>query len=70
MFLETNAAGQVVGKVSDSKVFRISQRLREQFEREGVPLVQEIRLMEGATRLLIVVRDAESGRTGTLSVPL
>jgi hypothetical protein len=35
-----------------------------------VPLAQEIVLIEGAVRLLIVVRDAESGRTGTLSVPL
>jgi len=70
MFLETNAAGQVVARVSDTKEIRISQRLREQFAGEGVPLTQEMRLVETAARLLIVLRDAESGRTGTLSVPL
>jgi VWFA-related protein len=70
MFLETNAGGQVVARVSDSKVFQMTQPVREQLEREGVPVVQDVRLMEGATRLLIVVRDAESGRTGSLSVPI
>ena len=41
--------------------------------REAVLDVDEKEIIthpEGATRLLIVVRDSESGKTGTLSVPL
>ena len=70
MFLETNAAGQVVAKIGDSQEFQISPGLRERFDVEGVPIVHDIRLMEEATRLLIISRDSESGRTGSLSVPL
>ena len=70
MFLETNPAGQVVAKVRDSQEFQISRRQRERFDAEGIPFVHDIRLMEGAARLLIVVRDTGSGRTGSLSVPL
>ena len=70
MFLETNAAGQLIARVSDTKEFRMSRQVREQFENEGLPITREIGLAEGAARLLIVVRDVESGRTGTLSVPL
>jgi VWFA-related protein len=70
MFLETNAAGGVVAKVTTSKDLRVSPRTLEQFQREGLPLVQDVGLMEDAVRLLIVVRDTASGRTGTLSVPL
>ena len=70
MFLEMDGAGQQVARIKDTKEFKISERLRREFERDGLPLRQEIGLMENAVRLLIVVRDAESGRTGSLSVPL
>jgi len=70
MFLETNAAGQLVAKVTTSKDIRLSPRMLEQLQNEGIPLTQEFAIMENAARLLIVVRDTESGRTGTLSVPL
>ncbi len=70
MFLETNAAGNVVARVTGGKVIKMSQSQRERFEREGIPLAHELKVMEGATQLVILLRDTESGRTGRLSVPL
>lgn len=70
MFLETNPAGRLVGRITDVKQFHMTSRGRELAAAGGVPVTQEIELPETATRLLIVIRDAESGRTGTVSIDL
>jgi VWFA-related protein len=70
MFLETNAAGHIVAKVAGGKVIQMSQSQRERFERDGIPLAHELQVAEGATQVVILLRDAESGRIGRLSVPL
>jgi len=69
-FLETDATGEVVAKVSFTKDFRVTERVRREIEVQGIPLSQELGLMEDASRLLIVIRDAASGKTGSLSIPL
>jgi VWFA-related protein len=70
LFVETDASGRILAKITDRKEIRMSQRGREAIQNGAVPLTQDLRWMEGAVRLFIAVRDVESGRTGTLTIPL
>jgi hypothetical protein len=70
LFVELNAVGREVGRVSDTKQFEISAAQKSKYDSRGVVLSQPIQLAPGATTLSVVVRDTASGRTGTLIIPL
>jgi hypothetical protein len=70
MFVEIDESGQQLAKVSDTREFQFPEESRALYERRGVSLEQTLPLMEGASRLSIIVRDAATGQLGSLTVPL
>lgn len=70
MFVEFNAAGREVGRISAVGPFRITPENRETYEARGVVMVQSFPLASDAVNLSIIVRDTASGRVGSLAVPL
>ena len=70
MFLEQNAAGREVGRISVSKTLQIDAARKQAFDSRGLIMSQDIPLAADATKLVIVMRDTASGRTGSLTVPL
>ena len=71
LFVETNAASGVVGRQSVTGRFEIvSAAQAAAFERQGVTVEQVLLLPADAVLLSIVVQDARSGTTGSLTVPL
>jgi len=70
MFVELNAAGREVGRISAATPFEIKPENRETYESRGIIMVQSIPLAADAVKLSIIVRDTASGRVGSLAVPL
>jgi hypothetical protein len=70
LFLELNAAGRQVGRITAKTQFEVPIARKAKFDAQGPSLRQTMRLAEGATKLLIVVRDTASGRTGSLTASL
>jgi VWFA-related protein len=70
LFVEFNAAGREVGRISAATPFQITPENRETYESRGIVMVQSIPLAADAVKLSIIVRDTASGRVGSLAVPL
>jgi VWFA-related protein len=70
LFVEWNAAGQVVGQQSSASRFAIGPEKQVAFSRHGLTVETQLQLPAGAVRLSIVIQDTESGRTGSLTVPV
>ncbi len=70
MFVELNAGGHEVGRISATESFNVTAATKASYEKNGVSLVQKFQLAADAVKLEIIVRDTASGRTGTLAVGL
>jgi VWFA-related protein len=70
LFLELNADGYQLAQFSDTKKFSVGTSEEARFKQYGLVLLNELPLAPGAEKLLIVVRDVDSGRTGSLAIPL
>jgi VWFA-related protein len=70
MFVELNEAGRSLAKISDVKDFEFTAATREHYDSAGVTWPFTVPLVEGATKLAIIVRDSGTGRIGSLTVPL
>ena len=70
LFIEFNAAGREVGRVSGTGHFDVPSEVREAFETDGATLTQSLQLPADAVKLSIIVRDTSSGRVGSLTVPI
>ncbi len=70
LFLELDAAGRQVGRIAAKTQFEVTFARKAKFDAQGMAFSQTMRMAEGATKLLIVVRDTSSGRTGSLTAPL
>ena len=70
LFIEFNAAGREVGRVTGTGHFDLPSDAREAFDTEGATLTQSLQLPTDAVKLSIIVRDTSSGRVGSLTVPL
>jgi len=68
MFIELSASGDTLAKISDTKQFEMTAASRA--DRQGVMWPQSLPLVPGATKITIVVRDAKTGRLGSLTIPL
>ncbi len=67
-FVELNEAGRTLARVSDTKEFEFPAVSRARFEGTGVTWPQSIPLAQGTTKLAIIVRDATTGRIGSLTI--
>lgn len=70
MFVEFSAAGREVGRITAASPFDIKAENLAAFEIQGIAFVQAIPLAADAVKLSIIVRDTESGRVGSLTVPI
>jgi hypothetical protein len=70
MFLELNADGREVGRISGVKRFEINRAQKQNYDLQGATISTAVPLAAGAVNISIIVRDSASGRTGTLTIPL
>ncbi len=70
LFVELNGAGRQVGRIAGKTQFEVPIARKAKYDVQGMAFSQTMRLAEGATKLLIVVRDTASGRTGSLTASL
>lgn len=70
LFIERNLAGDRVARVSQTSTFSVGAKGKAAYDRSGPTLTHTFRRAAGAVKLVIVVRDSASGRTGSLTVPL
>lgn len=70
LLVEMDAGGRVLAKVSDTRQFTIPGATRAAAEQHGLAWSMRIRRAEGAVRLVIVIQDAATGRSGSLTAPL
>jgi hypothetical protein len=70
LFIERNLAGDRVARVSQTSNFSIGPKGKAAYDRLGPTLTHTFRRAPGAARLVIVIRDSASGRTGSLTLPL
>lgn len=68
MFVETNAEGKSIVRISHSRQFQLNEAQHQRFEREGLIYSQSIPLENGAAILRAIIRDSETGHIGTLSM--
>jgi VWFA-related protein len=69
LFLEKNETGELA-RVSQKTELHIGQAGKADYDRRGAILTQTMRYVHGATKLILVIRDSASGRTGSLTIPL
>lgn len=69
-FMELNDGSEMLAKISDVKEFAFAAADRARYDREGVAWLMSIPFADGATKVTIVVRDSNSGRVGSLAIPL
>lgn len=70
MFVELNEAGRTVAKISDTKEFEFNAATRQHYESDGVTWPLALPLAEGATTMKIIVRDTNTGKVGSLTIPM
>lgn len=70
LFIEFNAAGREVARLSATGHFNVPADAKDAFAAEGATLAQNLQLAPDAAKLAIIVRDTSSGRVGSLAVPL
>jgi VWFA-related protein len=70
LFFEQNAAGNTVARVSQTSRFQVSAAGKANYDRLGPTLTHVFKLAPNAAKLVIVIRDSASGRTGSLTLPL
>ena len=70
LFVERNAAGKVVGQQPFLSQFAVGSKTQAAFTSHGVTIEQALQLPADAVSLSIIVQDTESGRMGSLTVPL
>ena len=70
MFVQVNASGKTVARISDSQRFDMTAEQRDRLERVGLTYSRTMPLDGDAVKLRVIIRDAETGRVGSLTVPL
>jgi hypothetical protein len=70
LFIQRNRTGGEVAGISQTSSFEIEPKGKAGYDRNGLGLTHTFRLAPGAVKLVIVVRDSASGRTGSLTLPL
>jgi hypothetical protein len=70
MFVEMNADGKMIAKISISRQFQLNAAQHQRFEREGLTYSQTIPCETGATKVHAIICDSETGHVGSLTMPL
>ena len=59
-----------LASVRQMEAFHIKPEGKVDYDQRGAILTHTMRYVTGATRLVIVIRDSATGRTGSLKIPL
>ncbi len=70
MFVEMDADGKSVGKISSSRQFSMTAEEHRRFERDGLVYSANIPLENGTAKVHLIIRDSESGHVGSLRFAL
>jgi VWFA-related protein len=70
LFVERAQDGTVLAKIANSVQFQVTEKTRASYEAGAMVVPASVRLVNGSVTLHIIVRDAGTGRTGSLTVPL
>jgi VWFA-related protein len=70
LFVERSQNGSVLAKIASSVQFQVTEKTRGRYEAGAMVVPASIRLMNGTVTLRIIIREATTGRTGSLTVPL
>jgi hypothetical protein len=70
LFLQMNAEGKAIARISSSKQFQLNAEQHQRFEREGLAYSQIIPLENGTAKVRAVIRDSLTGQVGSLTMPL
>ena len=70
LFIELNDRGRWLAKISDTKSFEFAAASRERYNSEGIEWPISIPLAPGTVKLVIILRDTNAARVGSLTVPL
>jgi VWFA-related protein len=70
VFLQLNSRGEIIQAADETLQLTLPQTVYSQALVDGLKNTKHIRIVPGAARLCIVLRDASNGNIGSLSVPL
>ncbi len=70
LLIERNDAGGAVARLEQTSQLTIEDKNKAVYDRTGARLTHTLRRAPDAAKLLIVIRDPVSGRTGSLTIPL
>ncbi|HVY93883.1 MAG TPA: VWA domain-containing protein, partial [Bryobacteraceae bacterium] len=70
LFIERNEAGGQVARIRQTSQLKIAEAAKVNYDRAWPSLTNTFKLAPNATKLMIVVRDSASGRTGSLTLQL
>lgn len=69
LFIEKNDS-RTLASVRQMETFHIKPEGKADYDHRGKIRTQTMRYVTGATKLVIVIRDSATGRTGSLTIPL
>lgn len=70
VFLQLNSRGEVIQALDETLQIALPQTVYEKTLIDGLRNTRHIRVLPGAVRLCVVLRDASNGNIGSLSIPL
>jgi VWFA-related protein len=70
LFVEMNAEGKPIARISSSRQFQLNAAQRRRFEQDGLVYSLTIPLETGAVKVRAVIRDSQSGHVGSLTMLL
>ena len=70
VFLQLSSRGEIIQALDETLQLALPQAVYEQGLIDGLRNTKHIRILPGAARLCVVLRDASNGNIGSLSVPL
>jgi hypothetical protein len=70
MFVEMDADGKSIAKISSSRQFPLTAAEHQRFERDGLVYSVNVPLENGTAKVHAIIRDSETGHVGSLTIPL
>lgn len=70
ILIEQSESGEILAKISDTREFEVPASGRVEYDTKGVAWPLAIPIVSGGAKIRIVVRDTNSGRIGSLALPL
>jgi hypothetical protein len=70
LFAQLSPAGQMLKGLAQPLSLRLTQQEYQQILEKGISISGRLEIVSGAERVRVVVREATSGATGSIDIPL